>query len=47
MSNVNGYGEIKLFAGSGCTDLAERIAEYIQVPLSPWEIIHFRTRTYG
>jgi ribose-phosphate pyrophosphokinase len=41
MPNVNGYGEIKLFAGSGCKDLAERIAEYIQVPLSPWEIIQF------
>jgi ribose-phosphate pyrophosphokinase len=41
MSNVNGYGEIKLFAGSGCTDLARLIADYIRVPLSPWEIIHF------
>lgn len=41
MSNVNGYGEIKLFAGSGCPDLAERIAKYIRVPLTPWEIIRF------
>jgi ribose-phosphate pyrophosphokinase len=41
MSNINGYGEIKLFAGSGCPELAERIAKYIKVPLSPWEIIHF------
>lgn len=41
MSYISGYGEIKLFAGSGCPDLAQRIADYINVPLSPWEIIQF------
>ncbi len=41
MSNIAGYGDIKLFAGSGCPDLAQRIADYIKVPLSPWEIIQF------
>ena len=41
MSYVSGYGDIKLFAGSGCPDLAQRIADYIKVPLSPWEIIQF------
>ena len=39
--SVHGYGEIKLFAGSGCPELACRIADYIGVPLSPWEIIQF------
>lgn len=41
MKNVKSYGDIKLFAGSGCRDLAERIAAYIGIPLSPWEIIDF------
>lgn len=41
MANVSGYGEIQLFAGSGCPGLANRIAEYINVSLSPWEIIEF------
>lgn len=35
------YGDIKLFAGSGCPDLAKRIADYIGIPLSPWEIMQF------
>lgn len=35
------YGNIKLFAGSGCPELAQRIAEYIALPLSDWEIIQF------
>ena len=35
------YGGIKLFAGSGCPDLAARISEYINVPLSGWDIIDF------
>lgn len=41
MPHIPGYGDIKLFAGSGCMDLAQRIANYIDVPLSPWEIIEF------
>jgi ribose-phosphate pyrophosphokinase len=41
MNMVAGYGEIKLFAGSGCQELAHKIADYIGVPLSPWEIIDF------
>lgn len=36
-----GYGGIKLFAGSGCPELARRISEYIEVPLSGWDIIEF------
>ena len=35
------YGDIKLFAGSGCPELAQRIADYIHVPLSGWDIIQF------
>lgn len=35
------YGQIKLFAGSGCPALAQRIAEYIGIPLSKWDIIEF------
>ena len=41
MNAISGYGEIQLFAGSGCQELANKIAEYIGVPLSPWEIIEF------
>lgn len=35
------YGEIKLFAGSGCPALAQRIADYINVPISEWDILRF------
>ncbi|MFN2138181.1 MAG: ribose-phosphate diphosphokinase [Candidatus Promineifilaceae bacterium] len=35
------YGDIKLFAGSGCPELAQKIADYISVPLSGWDIIQF------
>jgi ribose-phosphate pyrophosphokinase len=41
MSMIPGYGEIKIYAGSGCPDLAKRIADHIGVPLSPWEIFNF------
>jgi ribose-phosphate pyrophosphokinase len=34
-------GEIKLFAGSGCPDLAARIADYINIPLEGWDIHEF------
>ena len=35
------YGDIKLYAGSGGTELAQRISNYIGVPLSTWDIITF------
>lgn len=41
MSTHTGYGDIKLFAGSGCPVLAQRIADYLNIPLSPWEITDF------
>jgi ribose-phosphate pyrophosphokinase len=41
MTDLSGYGEIKLFAGSGCPDLARKISDYIRVPISPWDIVEF------
>jgi ribose-phosphate pyrophosphokinase len=35
------YGDIKLFAGSGCPVLAKKISDYINIPLSGWDIIQF------
>ena len=35
------YGDIKLFAGSGCPELAQRIADYIGIPVSGWDIVDF------
>jgi len=43
MAEVHGgtHGHIKLFSGSGCPELAKEISQYIDVPLSPREIIQF------
>ena len=35
------YGDIKLYAGSGSPALAQKIADYLQQPLSPREVIQF------
>ena len=35
------YGDIKLYAGSGSPDLAQKIADYLAQTLSPREVIHF------
>jgi ribose-phosphate pyrophosphokinase len=35
------YGEIKLYAGSGAPDLAQKIADYLDQKLSPREVIQF------
>jgi len=35
------YGEIKLYAGSGSPDLAQKIADYLEQRLSPRDIIQF------
>jgi ribose-phosphate pyrophosphokinase len=32
--DTNMYGEIKLFAGTACPDLAQQIADYLELPLS-------------
>lgn len=34
-------GDIKLYAGSACPELAQRVAEYIGMRLNRWEIITF------
>jgi ribose-phosphate pyrophosphokinase len=35
------YGDIKLFAGSGCVDLAQEISDYLDVPLSGYDRVEF------
>jgi len=35
------YGEIKLFAGTACPELASQIADYLKLPLSEREITQF------
>lgn len=35
------YGDIKLFAGSSCPELAQRVANYVDIPLSGWDIQEF------
>lgn len=35
------YGEIKLFAGTACPDVANDIAEYLDLPLSGRDVIHY------
>ncbi len=41
MSTKFAYGDIKLFAGSGCPNLAEKISEYVHRPLEQWDVIDF------
>lgn len=38
---IKTYGDIKLYAGSGSPDLSQKIAEYLEQPLSPREVIQF------
>jgi len=40
-SEIKMYGEIKLYAGSGSPELAQKIADYLQQKLSPREVIQF------
>lgn len=35
------YGDIKLYAGSGCPELAQRVADYIGIRLSRWTVTTF------
>src|SRR5512145_2957336 len=41
LHEIKMYGDIKLYAGSGSPDLAQKIAEYLDQRLSPREIIQF------
>ena len=36
-----GYGDLALFAGSGCPALAQNIAQHLERSLSGWNIINF------
>ncbi|MDD2694709.1 MAG: ribose-phosphate diphosphokinase [Anaerolineales bacterium] len=39
--DTNIYGEIKLFAGTGCPELAAKIAKYLKLPLSKRDVTLF------
>ncbi len=41
MGELFGYGDIKLYAGSGCLELAEQISDYLDVPLSSYDLVEF------
>jgi ribose-phosphate pyrophosphokinase len=41
MTPMYGYGDIKLFAGSGSLELAQEISDYIDVPLSGYDLVEF------
>jgi ribose-phosphate pyrophosphokinase len=41
MGNRYGYGDIKLFAGSGSLDLAREISEYLDIPLEEYDLVEF------
>lgn len=41
MSDMVAYSGIKLFAGSGSPELAQKVADYLNIPLSSWDIIQF------
>ncbi|HET7011621.1 MAG TPA: ribose-phosphate diphosphokinase, partial [Anaerolineales bacterium] len=36
-----GYGDIKLYAGSGSHELAQEISQYLSVPLSGYDLVEF------
>lgn len=42
MGKLYGYGDIRLFAGSGSQDLAKEISEYLSVPLSGYDLVEFQ-----
>ena len=41
MGRMFGYGDIQLFAGSASQELAKEISEYIDVPLSSYDLVEF------
>ena len=41
MGRMLGYGDIKLFACSGCAELAQEISDYLSVPLSGYDLVEF------
>ncbi len=42
MGRMYGYGDIRLFAGSGSQELAKEISEYLSVPLSGYDLVEFQ-----
>ncbi len=42
MGRMYGYGDIRLFAGSGSQDLAKEISDYLSVPLSGYDLVEFQ-----
>ncbi len=42
MGRMYGYGDIRLFAGSGSQDLAKGISEYLSVALSSYDVVEFQ-----
>jgi len=40
-SEIKMYGDIKLYAGSGSPELAQKIADYLEQKLSPREVVQF------
>ena len=41
MGRMFGYGDIRLFAGSGSQELAHEISRYLSVPLSAYDLVEF------
>ena len=41
MGRMFGYGDIQLFAGSASRDLAKEISEYLDIPLSEYDLMEF------
>jgi len=41
MGDRFGYGDIKLFSGSGSTDLAQEISDHLGVPLEEYDLVQF------
>jgi ribose-phosphate pyrophosphokinase len=41
MSRISGYGDIRLFAGSASQELAQEISDYLNVPLSGYDLVQF------
>jgi len=41
MGKMFGYGDIKLFACSGAQELAQEISDYLDVPLSSYDLVEF------
>ncbi len=42
MGRMYGYGDIRLFAGSGSQDLAKEISDYLSVALSSYDVVEFQ-----